>query len=479
MSSTPAVVNPTAIESPTKSRKRTPVFTGNVQYDFPYSDAGNAELLVHLFGANWRYDHRQQRWLEWDSHRKRWHEDMTNRIGQLAIQAARHRRDVAAKVDDRNVANKMFQWATASENQHRIYAAVDLAKGLPAVANSGREWDGNPWLFGVANGVIDLQCGQLRDERPEDWITKHSPVRYDESATCPRFLSFIEEVMCRDAELVDYMQRALGYCLTGMINEQCLFCWYGSGANGKSTLMKLWSYLLGQHHVNLPFSALETKSRNSTDLAGLPGTRFATAVETSEGTRLNEARIKAMTGGDLITARRMYKDSFTFDPTHKLVLAFNHKPTIADDSEGMWRRVHLIPFNRYFEEGERDTNLVEKLKEEAPGILAWAVRGCLMWQKDGLRMPPAVKEATTLYRDESDHVGEFLSDCCELEPTASVSFAALWQRYQQWVHQNEEIALNKAILGERLARRGFVADKIRGERCRRGLKLTPHLLEPR
>src|SRR5262249_51708081 len=161
------------------------------------------------------------------------------------------------------------------------------------------------------------------------------------------------------------------------------------------------------------------RNPNSIDLVSLVGSRFATASETNDGVRLNEARIKMVTGGDPITARRHYHEPFTFDPTHKLVLAFNHKPVIADDSEGMWRRMRLIPFLRQFKPEERDINLLHKLIAEASGILAWAVRGCLLWQKNQLGMPPTVAEATAAYREESDHVGEFIEDCCEEEPGAT------------------------------------------------------------
>jgi putative DNA primase/helicase len=276
---------------------------------------------------------------------------------------------------------------------------------------------------------------------------------------CPRFEQFVSEVFNGDAGLVDYMQRSIGYCLTGLVREQCVFCWYGSGANGKTTLSTVLRHVFGEHGVNLPFSALEMKNRNSNDLVSLAGARFATAVETNEGVRLNEARIKMLTGGDPITARRLYHEAFTFDPTHKLVLAFNHKPVIADDSEGMWRRVHLIPFTRQFKPEEQDKDLLEKLKAEAPGILAWAVRGCLLWRKDSLGMPPAVAEATAAYRQESDHVGEFMEDCCVEESGATVRSGALWQAYQRWAAENEEVPLTRQTFGERLEKRGLRHDR--------------------
>jgi putative DNA primase/helicase len=201
------------------------------------------------------------------------------------------------------------------------------------------------------------------------------------------------------------------------------------------------------------------KNRNSNDLVALAGARLVTAAETSEGVRLNEARIKALTGGDPITARKLYHEAFTFDPTHKLVLALNHKPIIADDSEGMWRRVRLIPFTRQFKPEEREKSLLENLKAEAPGILAWAVRGCLLWQRKRMGEPLAVANATAAYREESDHIGEFIEDCCIVESGASVASAALWGRYQKWAVVNEEVTLPRQIFAERLEKRGFRRDR--------------------
>jgi putative DNA primase/helicase len=184
--------------------------------------------------------------------------------------------------------------------------------------------------------------------------------------------------------------------------------------------------------------------------------RFATAIETGEDVRLNESRIKAITGGDPVTARRLYHEHFTFDPTHKLWLAFNHKPRIADESEGMWRRVRLIPFMKQFSGQERDKNLLEALKREAPGIIAWAVRGVSLWHNEGgLGEPQKVADATKAYRNESDHMEHFIGDCCTVDGNASVTSAALWERYQRWVLDNGDVPLNRRAFAERLRQRGF------------------------
>jgi putative DNA primase/helicase len=421
----------------------------------PRTDTGNAELLAALHAETLRYDHKQGRWLIWEKRRRRWNEDKANEVRRFAIETARRRRTLAARIADTEESKQEISWSFDSEQRHRLDAALDIAKSLPPISDAGDRWGADPWLFGVANGVIDLRTGKLREEQPDDQITRHSPVLFDPNARCTRFERFQTEVFNGDIALIEYTQRMVGYCLSGSVEEQCVFCWYGSGANGKTTLSNVLRHIFGDYAVNLPFSALEMKNRNSNDLVTLAGARLATAAETNEGVRLNEARIKVLTGGDPITARRLYHEAFTFEPTHKLVLAFNHKPIIADDSEGMWRRVRLMPFTRQFKPEEWEKGLDEKLNAEAPGILAWAVRGCLLWQRDRLGEPPAVANATAAYRAESDHVGEFVEDCCIVEPGATVTSALLWQEYKQWTIICEEVPLSRQAFTERLEKRGF------------------------
>lgn len=439
----------------------------------PMTDSGNAELIAAIYGDTLRFDHRQSRWLIWDKNRRRWSQDQSCTIRTFALNAARRRRKLAAKITDKDEANREFRWGFDSEDRYRLDAAIEIAKSLEPISDPGQGWDADPWLLGVANGVIDLRTGKLRAETQQDRITKHSPVEYDPSAECPRWLVFLCEIFSFDSKLVDYVWKAIGYSLTGSVQEQNLFCNYGLGANGKTTLAEGFRYISGDYAVNLPFSALELKNRNSNDLVILAGARFVTAAETNEGARLNEARIKSLTGGDPITARRLYHESFTFGPTHKLWLSVNHKPVIADDSEGMWRRVHLIPFTKQFKPEEQDKGLLDALKAEAAGILTWMVEGCLLWQKEGLGMPPAVAEATALYREESDHIGEFIGDCCIVEPDATITSGALWQGYQQWSTKNEEIQLSRQSFGERMEKHSFRRNRIghKGTRVWVGIRL--------
>jgi putative DNA primase/helicase len=355
-----------------------------------------------------------------------------------------------------------INWALQSESKVRIDAALSLAQPEPPISDPGTCWDNDPWLFGVENGVLDLRTNKVRKGKREDRITKFSPIEFDVRAPCQRFELFLKEIFNSDETLIGFVRRAIGYSLSGSVKEQCLFLAYGEGANGKSTLLSLVQRILGDYAVNLPASTFEANVRSalSPELEILFGSRFATAIETREGMRLNEQRIKALTGGDSITARPLYRPPVTFEPSHKLWLAFNHKPVIGDDSYGMWRRVHLIPFTQRFDKDTgRDDNLSDALWAEAPGILAWAVRGCLEWQKQGLGAPPAVEKATAEYREESDHLAQFIEECCVVEEGSQISCGSMWENYLAWADQNEETPLTRPVFAERMKRRKFEKGK--------------------
>jgi putative DNA primase/helicase len=442
----------------------------------PTTDAANAELFASLYGTSIRFDHKQHRWLIWDENR--WSEDKTERVNQLMKRTARMRHKLAGELlrDEDGITEegkKQVKWAMTSEGHYRIKAALELAKSQDPIRDAGEGWDADPLLFGAANGVVDLRTGKLRPELPEDRITKHSPISFDPEAKCPRFLQFIDEICCGNTGLANFLQRAIGYSLTGLTIEQCFFCCNGVGANGKSTLLEVLSYVFGEYAGNLPFSALELRDRNRFDLVMLVGARFVTAIETREGVRLNEQRIKALTGSDRITAEQKYKPAFTFLPTHKLWLAFNHPPTITDDSPAMWRRVRMIPFNREFRGDAADKNLPEKLRAEVPGILAWMAQGCLLWRGEGLGVPLAVADATDDYKTKSDHLEQFLDDCCERESSGVVNKIELFKRYKEWCGDIDEFFLSIQAFTQSMEKKGFQSDRIGTERTRvwRGLRL--------
>lgn len=281
---------------------------------FPRTDSGNAELIAAKYRDYLRFDHRRKIWLVWKD--RRWTEDQDGQVCRMAKEAARDRLKGTANIRDDEKRDQLVTWALKSESQYRLRAALELAKTTLPVSDAGDGWDSNPFLLGLRNGVLDLRTGQLRPAQPEDRITIHTPIPFAPKAHCPRFEQFLSEVFLGDSELVGFVQRAVGYCLTGNVSEQCLFLCYGEGANGKSTFLETIRYVFGGYAHNLPFSAFELAARSGipNDLAGLVGKRLVTAVETSENARFNESRIKALTGGDRCTARFLYGEYFSFDP---------------------------------------------------------------------------------------------------------------------------------------------------------------------
>lgn len=423
---------------------------------FHRTDAGNGELITALYGTDLRYDHTQKRWFLWDN--VRWAKDRDEEITRRALQMARLRLKVAFGIPNDDIRKAEVKWAMASESHQRIKAALAMASTEKPIATAGDEWDRDKWLLGVANGVVDLRTGEFREARKKDYITLSTGVEYDPRATCPRFNEFLSEVFNSDKGLIDYIQRAVGYSLTGFVQEHCLFLCYGTGRNGKSVLLNTISAVLGDYAAGTPFSTFEMNYATSTnDLAALRGKRFVSARETQEARRLNEARVKAVTGGDPITSRFLYAEFFTYYPQFKVWLAVNHKPIIRDTSEGMWSRVRLIPFTVSFW-GREDKTLDEKLNQELSGILNWAIEGCLKWQNMGLAEPKPVVEATEEYRAESDQVAMFLEDCTVETPNATCRTKELYERYVAWCEANGERELSANAFGRKITEKGIVRE---------------------
>lgn len=399
---------------------------------FNCTDVGNAELFAALYGDLVRYDYCRKRWLIWSG--RWWRADVDGEVARLAKEAARTRYHQAAKIEDPTVRRSHAQWSIRSEKRPRLEATLKLAQSERPIADAGEHWDADPWLLGVANGVVDLRTGALRAGRREDRITVHAEVGFALSAECPRWVRFLDEVFCSNTELIDFVHRAVGYSACGEVSEQVFFMLYGTGANGKTVFSKTLRYVLGPYAYDAGFSTFERKGRAAIpeDLANLARRRFVTASECAEGTQLNEARLKALAGGDTQNARFLYGTRFEYEPTCTIWLAVNHPPTVRDDSHGFWRKVRLVPFERQFSEAEADKKLDQKLRREAPGILAWVVQGCLEWQQYGLESPAAVSAATREYQAESDPLEGFITEECITEPQAEVKAAEFYQAYREW-----------------------------------------------
>lgn len=317
--------------------------------------------------------------------------------------------------------------------------------------------DADRMLLPCANGTVDLRTGKLRPHRREDFFTVKVDVPFDSRATAPIWVRFVSDVFGGDEELIAYIQRACGYCLTGDVSEHVLFLAYGSGANGKSTLLAGLQATMGRFMRPAAPGLLMAVDgdRHPTDLADIRGARLVSASETTDGKSLDEERVKWLVGGDRLKARRMRQDFFEFDPTAKFWLATNHKPVIRGADYGIWRRIHLIPFAVTFEPDRQDKLLPQKLALEAAGILNWMIAGCLEWRKIGLAPPRQVLAATEEYRDQMDTLGEFLDEHVVEDRTSITAAKDIYAGYKKWCMESGLRVASAQAFGRKLSERGY------------------------
>ncbi len=437
-----------------------PAFIAAQEDPINRTDMGNAQRLVKRFGADLRYCTTLKSWLVWNG--VRWREDATGEVYRLAKKTVRMIGVEASEADSDDEAKALLKWALTSESKKQIDAMVGLAWNEPGIPVENCDLDRDPWLLNVENGTIDLKTGELRPHRKEDLITRLAPVRFDPKADCPRWHKVLHRIFKGDDDLIRFVQRAAGYALTGDVGEHCLFFLYGTGRNGKGTFIETLLALMGDYATALVARRLTVNRTDDhpTEIADLAGRRLVSTSEVDKGRQLAEAFVKYITGGDLIKARRLYRDEITFKPTHKLFLAANHKPEIKGTDEGIWSRIMLVPFTVFIPPPERVRNLSEILvTEEGPGILAWAVNGCLSWQADGLKPPEKVRAATKSYRDSQDVLGGFFEEHCILDPDhpndVKVKSGAIYARYTAWCADAKETPLSLRAFGETITERGI------------------------
>ena len=324
-----------------------------------------------------------------------------------------------------------------------------------------KKLDANPFLLNCQNGSVDLLTGILRPHDPEDFITKTVNSEYHADANCPRWMAFLEEIFDGNQETINYLHRALGYSVTGDVSEHSLFLCYGTGANGKSTLTTLMSLLLGGYAATLAPGLLMSRKHDAhpTELANLQGARFTSTSEVKTDAKWDEERIKMLTGGDPIKARRMREDYWEFMPTHKIWIGVNHRPQTVDNTYGFWRRVKMIPFNVTITPEKQDPHLLEVLISEMPGILAWLVRGAILWKEQGLGSATAVDQATESYRNPQNDMEAFLTQCCVIDPELRVQAKDLYQRYIGWCGEIKGKPLGQVQFGQRMKGLGWETTK--------------------
>jgi putative DNA primase/helicase len=424
-------------------------------------------------------------WIMWTG--KFWRPDPTNEgsiatgfVDGLSRLIARESADLSRRASDEadedrrkalmTQAEALLKWAVQSENERTIAAGLKLTKHALLIEYSTLNAD--PWLFNVQNGTIDLRTGTLRPHDPADLVTFISPVTYDPAATCPVWEHFLSEVFAGDQDMVAFIQRAVGWSLTGVVKERALFFLYGdTGKNGKTTMVEAIMKIVGNYGESCygygRKVGAETfmKSRNMEDnqrkAATLAGPRFVCTSEVDEEHRLNEQLIKDITGGDTIEGRRLYQEAFTFKPQFKPWMYGNHKPEIRGTDDAIWSRVRLVPFEVSFR-GREDLDLPIKLEAELSGILNWALRGCLSWQAIGLQPPAKVQAATDAYREEMDVFGPFIRECCVIHRLAEVRANDLWTAYRSWCEENGLKEQTQTKFGKYLNAKGTSVERSNG-----------------
>lgn len=440
--------------------------TGQRLYSF--DDTGNAQRFVDLFGDKVRYCYTDKRWLWYDG--RKWCTDMTGAVKRLADKAVACM-SAELKVYEQTDADEGTDMAKAFEKHMKSCRSnksknAMLSEVMHHVPVLPAQMDRFKTVLNTPDGVIDLRSGGISPHDPMTYLTKMTAVEYSENADCPRWLAFLDDIFRGDKDLIRYVQKAVGYSLTGSTTEQCAFFLYGTGRNGKSTFIDIIRDIFGDYAANIQPETIMVRSNQSTainsDIARLKGARLVTSVEPNEGVRINEGLLKQLTGDDTVTARKLYGDEFEFKPEFKLWMATNHKPVIRGTDTGIWRRIHMIPFTVQIPEEKIDRRLKYKLSAELTGIFRWAVEGCLLWQKEGLKMPRAVLEEVREYRREMDVISAFVEDKCTVGKGLSVKSSQLFAAYLNWAEQNNEYRMSSTKFGMELAKR---FEKVKGRGC--------------
>lgn len=437
------------------------------------TDFGNARELVEHHGDTIRYDINEDRWLFWDG--IRWKPDPTGLyVMGKAKELVEQIYEEAKELDDRDRSEKKQKHARKSANEARLKAMMSLSTTFPDIKVTKEMIDQQPMLVTLNNLTVDLLNGKLLKQNPKNLITKKLPYSFDSDAKCSKWEEFIFHIMDGDKEMVKFLQQAVGYSLTGKTTEQCLFFLYGSGRNGKSTFVEVLLRLLGEYAIKAESDMIMDRSYGSgvpNDIARLCGHRLVVLSEIQEGKRLDEAKVKNLTGEDTIPARFLRKEFFDFNPTHKMWVFGNHKPLINGTDEGIWRRLRLIKFGVTIPKKEIDRHLKTKLLKELPGIFNWAVKGCREWINNGykLQVPESVKQETLAYRSEMDIISTFLEDKCKQTVTAKCSNKDLRQCYEHWCEQNGIPTMSMQAMSPKLEQRGFEKFKSNGRVHWRGV----------
>lgn len=422
----------------------------------PFTDVWSANLFFEKYGDVIKYCDALGGWFIWDG--TRWKRDDKFQILRMAKSTVKQMYQMAKVSNDKF----LFKHAVKSESESRLRAMVNLVRCEGDIAAQSEQFDSDMYLLNCKNGTLDLLTGRLREHKKEDYITRRVELNYNAQADCPEWRRFLMTIFKGDQEITEFMRRAVGYSLSGSIQEQCIFILYGVGMNGKSTFLKHIYRILGDYAMNTPATTLMEKYSDSipNDIARLKGSRFVTAVESGKSRSLAEAQIKQLTGDDPISARFLHREYFDFFATFKIFFATNHKPNISGTDKGIWRRIITIPFERVIAAKEQDPELDEKLAKEYEGILTWAVRGFQDWYKNGLGEVPKIIEATAAYQEESDVIGNYIEERCVTGEDCKVQSGVILKDIQQWAKDNGLRHVRRNEFIDYMQKRGFRKDRL-------------------
>ena len=415
---------------------------------YAYDDTGNADRFIDQYENKVRYSYIDKGWYFYNG--RKWEFDNTGSVKTLADSVVEKMKIEMALCKDEDEEKAFLKHLKSTRNSRGKDNMIKETEHRLSILPS--EFDNKKDIFNTINGVVSLRDGELGEHDHKQFLSKISPIEYTDKINTPMWDLFLKQIFDNDMELIEYIQKAVGYSLTGSTKEQCVFFCYGNGRNGKSTFLDIISEIMGDYATNIQPETIMVKGQQggaNSDIARLKGSRFVTTVEPNEGTRINEGLLKQLTGGDTITARHLYGKEFEFEPEFKLWMATNHKPIIRGRDLGIWRRMHLLPFTVQISEEQVDKNLKHKLRQELTGILNWAVEGCLKWQREGLEMPSAVLEAVKEYRSEMDVITAFLDDCT-IEGPGEVKAGDLYKEYVGWADENNEYKMSNTKFGKEI-----------------------------
>lgn len=432
------------------------------------TELGNAHLY-HFYNAGKVLYVQSMGWMQWDG--SRWAPDPEGLGALRATQAVTDHLLMASAGGGADEQKASFKWALDSQSKKIRTASLGLAKALYPLVKT-EHLDADPWMLNCPNGTLNLRTGDVVAPSPDSLITKVAGVAYDPDARCPTWERFLSRIFEGDTELIAYIQRFMGYCLTGSVQEQMMVYFYGQGANGKSTMTVVLQKLLGEYAVTSPSSMLLARmnDQHPTAFADLRGARLTVCQEIEQGRAWDEALLKQLTGDDIIRARRMHRDFFEFHPSHKIAMSANHRPTVKGVDHGIWRRIRLVPFLATIGESERDQALKEKLELELPGILNWVLAGCIAWQRQGLGTCQAVEKGTAEYREEEDVIGQFLGASMHVHVEGEITKKELYFAYANWSGQEgEKEPMSPKVFVSKMRAKGFTEKMVRGERMWKGV----------